>query len=190
MRSDYIMYISLVPLVSLSHGQVPPDPMWDGIESIGPKICVVVMSDYTSWWFQTLWTLLVKLEKLPQIEVNIKKNIWNQHLVYIYHIVICFHAVSFSNISSSQNFLKRKPLCHPHVDNVASRGYFRPTIPPMDATSKGTQQTGINSWKKMSCDGDTTSSLFSALYKCPQNDPSIFFWVFSTIQETTQLISL
>ena len=49
MRSDYIMYISLVPLVSLSHGQVPPDPMWDGIESIGPKICVVVMSDYTSY---------------------------------------------------------------------------------------------------------------------------------------------
>ena len=47
-RLHYV-YISLVPLVSLSHGQVPPDPMWDGIESIGPKICVVVMSDYTSY---------------------------------------------------------------------------------------------------------------------------------------------
>ena len=44
-----IMYISLVPLVSLSYSQVPPIPMWDLIESSGPKICVVVVWDYTSF---------------------------------------------------------------------------------------------------------------------------------------------
>ena len=33
----------------------------------------------SSWWFQPLWNILVKLGNLPQVGVKIK-NIWNHHL--------------------------------------------------------------------------------------------------------------
>ena len=35
----------------------------------------------TSWWFQPIWKIWVKLNHFPQVGVKIK-NIWNHHLVY------------------------------------------------------------------------------------------------------------
>ncbi len=34
----------------------------------------------SSWWFQPIWKILVKMGIFPQIGVKIK-NIWNHHLV-------------------------------------------------------------------------------------------------------------
>ena len=92
-----------------------------------------------------------QIGKLPQIEVNIK-NIWNQHLsIYLPHsnLFSCCVFLKHISSSSSQTSKGRKPLCHPHVDNVASRGLFQTYNSSNGWNLEGNnKQTGINSWTK------------------------------------------
>lgn len=80
-------------------------------------------------------------------------NITKKHLKAAPSIYLP-HSNLFSCCGLSQTYLHLKlletqNLCaiH-HVDNVASRGYFRPTIPPMDATSKETQTNQVSTAEK------------------------------------------
>ena len=41
---------------------------------------IIIPKPESSWWFQPLWKILVKLGNLPQVGVEIK-NIWNHHPV-------------------------------------------------------------------------------------------------------------
>ena len=42
----------------------------------------------TSWWFQPIWKIFVKLDHFPQVGVKIK-NIWNHQPGYIYNCTAC-----------------------------------------------------------------------------------------------------
>lgn len=71
-------------------GQVPPDPSYELVVS------------------NPLNTISQIGKTSPNKRWTLQKNIWKQHLVYIYHIVICFHAVVFLKHIFISNFLKRK----------------------------------------------------------------------------------
>ena len=45
------------------------------------RVYTIFTKTITSWWFQPIWKILVKLDHLPQVGVKIK-NIWNHHLVF------------------------------------------------------------------------------------------------------------
>ena len=151
-------------------GQVPPIPMWDGIESSGPKICVVVMSDYTSYELvvsNPLNTISQIGKTSPNKRWTLQKNIWKQHLsIYLPHSNLLSCCGLSQTISSSQNFLKRKPLCHPHcwqrrIPWVISDLQFLQWMRPRRKHNK----PGINSCKIYELRWwYYTSSLFSALY--------------------------
>ena len=41
----------------------------------------------TSWWFQPIWKILVKIGIFPKIVVKIKKNVWNHQLgIHMTHV--------------------------------------------------------------------------------------------------------
>ena len=65
----------------------------------------------TSWWFQPLWKILVKIRSFPQIGVKIKK-IWNHYLEQYWW---CFHLAEFvgsqETLLSSHHDPHGAPLC-------------------------------------------------------------------------------
>ena len=55
-----------------------------------PFLCNKGFGSSSSWWFQPLWKILVKLDHLPQVGVNIK-NIWNHHPVIYPFFLVAFN---------------------------------------------------------------------------------------------------
>ena len=49
------------------------------------KSTMSCIGKYTSWWFQPIWRILVKIGNLPQSRDEDKKIVWNHHLVYHSH---------------------------------------------------------------------------------------------------------
>ena len=77
------------PLASQSHPPLSPSyvtlEVWCRCAAAGRKqgrAYHIGSRPFTSWWFQPIWKVLVKMGIFPQIGVKIE-NIWNHHLVYL-----------------------------------------------------------------------------------------------------------
>ena len=79
----------------------------------------------TSWWFQPIWNMLVKLDHFPR--QGFKKNVWNHHPVNHTTIGVVYQFESEPSMNATEVHLEKgceKHGFHPHRVELRHSNYW------------------------------------------------------------------